>query len=862
MTTPYILALKDSRANLATVGGKGASLARLAQAGLSVPNGFHITTAAYQRFIVENELLSPIFTALQSVDTAQPVTVESAAGEIHMLFAHAVMPPSIADDIRSAYNTLCHQSSANGPLPVAVRSSATAEDLPDLAFAGQHETYLNIRGEEAVLDAVKKCWASLWTARAISYRAQNQIEPQTISLAVTVQQLIPAEATGILFTANPISGQRNQGLLTATWGLGEAIVGGLVTPDTLLIDKSTGRIVKRETADKQIMTVRVESGTQEQATPEQLRRAPVLTDVQAAELMRNGVQIEELYGMPMDIEWTLAEGKLAILQARPITALPEPPLEWPLPDSKAVLARGSLAEFVPEPVSPLFATLAVPIARETTTQLMQEMGVTEKDAYLFTVINHYVYIGIKFTPSLVWQFTIATFRLTKMLLTTAAARATQQREKCLAVKQKWQARDLTTLTPTEILIGVREIFRATAEYYNVAQSGTIPTSMMSELTFAAFYDRLIKRKADPESATFIFGSDNQAVRAEKALFDLALWVQEHPDLANAVRQASTQDVCLALSAPHTDSHWVEFCTRFAAHLAQYGHAIYDLDFSKPVPAEKPTPIVEMFKLFLKGGNNPYERQQTALDRRDRAANAIAQRLDPLRRKCFWQLLKWAQGTAHLREDSIADLGLGYPQLRKMLSELGHRLANNGAIAQTQDVYWLEAKEVDASALALERGEPLKNYSRTVTMRQAKWQAMRHISPPTTLPRKTWMAAFYPNEGRKDNLIKGFGASAGKVTAPACVILGPEDFGKLRPGDVIVTGITTPAWTPLFARAAAIVTDIGGLLSHSSIVAREYGIPAVLATGNGTRRICDGQVITVDGGAGTVTLSSSHSRANS
>jgi pyruvate,water dikinase len=170
-----------------------------------------------------------------------------------------------------------------------------------------------------------------------------------------------------------------------------------------------------------------------------------------------------------------------------------------------------------------------------------------------------------------------------------------------------------------------------------------------------------------------------------------------------------------------------------------------------------------------------------------------------------------------------------------------------------DVYWLEAQELGALATHLERGETLKNFSAAVESRKAKWEAMRHIIPPTTLPKASWMTRFFPSNEGAGNIIKGFGASIGKVTARACVMLGPEDFDKMQPGDVIVAGITTPAWTPLFARASAIVTDIGGPLSHSSIVAREYGIPAVLATGVATRRVTDGQMITVDGGAGTVSL---------
>ncbi len=535
-------------------------------------------------------------------------------------------------------------------------------------------------------------------------------------------------------------------------------------------------------------------------------------------------------------------------------------LTWPLPYPKAVLARGSFAEFVPEPVSPLFATLAVPIACRSTRDLMAEFGVTGENSYLFEVLNNYVYVGFIFTPRFMGQMLKASVQLLGPIMRTAAQRAVKAREQFLSVVQKWQVRDLVALTPSELLAGTREIFTQTALYYNMAQSGTIPTSMIRETTFGSVYKMLVKRKGDPNAEVFVFGSENLAIRSEKALFDLAMWVKEQPELADYLTRVSADEICAALSSSGTSHSNLkpvpsmdEFSTRFDSYLHEYGHAIYDLDFAKPTPHDDPAPLIETLKVYLAGRNNPYERQRAALDLRETAAEKISKRLDPLRRKWFLSLLKSAQDTAPMREDSIADLGLGHPQIRRMLGELGRRLAAGGAIASADDIYWLEAQELDALAVSLEQGEALNNFSAEVERRKAKWEAMRHIIPPSTLPKVSWMSKFFADNEQTGDTIKGFAASAGKVTARACVMLGPEDFDKLRSGDVIVAGITTPAWTPLFARASAIVTDIGGPLSHSSIVAREYGIPAVLATGVGTRRIKDGQTITVDGGAGIVSL---------
>jgi len=247
----FVVALDDASATVEKVGGKGASLARMAAAGLPVPPGFHITTAAYRRFITENGLQEQILSAARAVTAVQPATLEEASRKIGSLFAQSAMPDEIAGEISLEYAAL-----GGGDLPVAVRSSATAEDLPELSFAGQHETYLNMHGEAMILDAIKRCWASLWTARAIGYRARSGIAHEEVSLAVVVQELVLADAAGILFTANPLTDERDKVMINAAWGLGEAIVSGQVTPDIVVVDRASGTISAQQISEKEVMTVR------------------------------------------------------------------------------------------------------------------------------------------------------------------------------------------------------------------------------------------------------------------------------------------------------------------------------------------------------------------------------------------------------------------------------------------------------------------------------------------------------------------------------------------------------------------------------------------------------------------------------
>ena len=867
MTTEYVISLDDGRATLEVAGGKGASLAQLAAASLPVPDGFHVITEAYQQFVAENDLQPRILAALQAVDPSRTATLEATSHTIRELFSRAQMPPAVAGAVAQAYAGLV------GDNPhVAVRSSATAEDLPGLSFAGQQETYLNVQGAAAVLEAVQRCWASLWTARAIGYRAQHDIDQGSVSLAVVVQLLVPAEAAGIMFTANPVTGARGEAMISASWGLGEAVVGGLVTPDSLTVDKAAGEVLARETANKQVMTVRVQGGTEEQPVPEPLRDVPVLDDDQAAELVRLGVQIEQLYERPMDIEWTLLDGRFAIVQARPITALPEPeaepPTEWPMPHPKGKYVRASIIDLMPDPISPLFATMGL---KDYDAGLARAMSdVTRSKAVLpshFVTINDYAYSDTRFSSrELWWVVTRMVPSFPRMLRIGVSYWRENGRAPYVETVRHWEGQPLAELSASGLLHSAGEIARA-AMYNLTAQMVWMGACAGSEMLFTRVHDRLIQRAGEPDGTAFLMGYDSIPIRAEKSLYDLAGWCRGRDALAAHILNVPSDQFVAQLESDRIPADvaaedWQVFRERFRAHVQQFGHIIYDLDFAKPLPLDDPAPMVETVKLYLRGkGANPHQRQGSLEARRVQAVEAVLSRVKGLKRWAFTNTLRWAQSLAEIREDAFADIGLGYPVLRRMLRELGRRLADVGTIEQPDDVFWLRQEELGQAVAALERGDVYPGMVARVRERRAFSRAARRVTPPPVLPVSVKKVMGFNVEGmvaagegsHTDSVIKGVGTSAGQVTAPACVLRGPEDFSQMEPGCVLVAGVTTPAWTPLFVMAAGVVTDIGGPLSHGSIVAREYGIPAVLGTGVATNRIRSGQRITVDGAAGTVTL---------
>jgi pyruvate,water dikinase len=418
-----------------------------------------------------------------------------------------------------------------------------------------------------------------------------------------------------------------------------------------------------------------------------------------------------------------------------------------------------------------------------------------------------------------------------------------------------------------LLEGPREIVKAAADHYLTIQSGILPVAYLSEALFTATYNRLAKRKGDPPSLTFLLGFDSTPIQAEKSLYDLALWARAQPALAGYLTHTAGGEIAVAFrarTAPIEDAEaWREFTRRFAGHLNRFGHAVYDLDFAKSLPGDDPAPLLAALKYFLTGqARNPHERQAAAATAREQATRSLLARLRGLRLRWFRWLVAATQRYAPLREDALADVGLGWPVLRRIFREAGQRLVAAGALAGWDDVYWLQWNELVEAARALDAGQPAHDYRGAAAERRATWERERAVTPPVGLPLDRGMRFLGIDFSRwapartgqaAGFTIRGIGASPGSVTGSARVIHGPGEFHEMRPGDILVTKITTPAWTPLFALAAGVVTDVGGPLSHGSIVAREYHIPAVLGTGVATERIRSGQPVAVDGDAGIVTL---------
>ncbi len=846
---PLVLPLDDASANLALAGGKGASLARLALAGLPVPGGFHVTTEAYRRFVTQAGLREQLLEAVSNITADDPATCEVAARRITPLFAQAVTPEPIAQAIREAYAAL-----DDGHAAVAVRSSATAEDLPELSFAGQQETYLNIQGEARVLDAVKRCWASLWTARAIGYRARNGIASGDVALAVVVQKLVPAEAAGVLFTANPLTGARDQVVLNAAWGLGEAVVGGQVTPDTYVLDRASGQLLERHIHDKAVMTVRTSEGTHEEAVPDERRTQAVLTPEQAAELARVGVRIEALHGHPMDVEWALHGGRLFIVQARPITGLraPEQPLEeWnDSLERDALWTNGNLGEAIPDVMTPCTWSLVQRFMRGA----MQSSSLPAYRAY--------GNIGGRFYMSLSLAATLSSaFGLRKLFdeaIPQVFGKLPPGVEIPLLPLSRWQAVRALLPTVLTVLRRIRANTRRLPVFFEEAPRRCDALRARIQATSsAAELATLWRTDVEPYFLECCHMLEAAAKQDRSALVTI------RRDLTRLLGEA---DADTLLTGLHSGT----------SHLASLGPLVgleqlargeldrdtfartwghrgpHEFEVSLPRPAEDPVWIDRQ----LAGLREARHDVTSLLERQSAARAAVWQRLGeraPRKQASLRRKLERATKALRDREVARSEVIRCFWALRAFVLRAGTLTGHGEAL------FFLSIEEV--LDVLTGNDAPLAR----VPLRKRTYERYRSLPPYPAVIRGRFdpvQWAAHPHrrsdfhDARGDttpasDTVKGFPGSAGIIEGLARVLGSAEEGEQLQPGEILVTTVTNVGWTPLFPRAAAVVTDVGAPLSHAAIVARELGIPAVVGCGNATMRLRTGDRLRVNGERGTV-----------
>jgi phosphohistidine swiveling domain-containing protein len=917
MIPPPILPLQSKEATLETVGGKGASLALLVRAGFPVPDGFMIPTAAYLDYVTSNDLEKRIVSLLTSLQPNEPAAAQAASAEIRAWFLVEKTDATWTSSIRRAYAHL-------GRGPVAVRSSATAEDLPEMSFAGQQETFLNIIGEQMLFEAIVNCWSSLWTARAISYRSRNQIPHEDVALSVIVQTMVQSEASGVLFTANPLTGKRSESAIDATFGLGEALVGGLVEPDHYVVDAGSGEIIHKALGEKALAIRGVSEGgviTEDADAAEQ----QAIPDNVILQLVELGQRVSALVHAPQDIEWAWSEGQLHLLQSRPITSL------YPIPDVPAdplhVFASFAVFQGLLAPITPLgqdvmklvFATggakiFGFDLTQETqrvlfsagerlwvniTPLLRNSLGRKAVSGTLPAVAPGVAQTiglllddprlavgrgGIRFNT---FQ-RLARFLLPSMKRVIRLWRAPErERERITRLMDETirQAKIRSAVSGDtwfvlsqrlEILHEARTIFPEVA-----VPQGVTPI-VASLVPFFGIMRRFSAQAAEasgnPAFAHAYLEISRGLPHNVTTEMDLALWqvaqtIFTDADTSKIFQETSASDLATHYEQANLPSRVQD---AIASFMERYGaRGIGEIDIGLPRWAEDPTHIMRVLQSYLQI-KDPDKAPDAVFARSAKSAEQAAAKLEFAVRQMRGgyiksRLLRWAikryRALAGMRETpkffAVRMMGI----IRQGLLLSGHDLVESGLLEQPDDMFFLTVRELDELNEAMGKSENRSTtehdvpYLRLLTQRfQIRIAERRAIYQREHLrkqiPRMLLSDGTAYYEGvrapeRQEGTIVGDPVSPGEVEGTARVIFDPHS-SQLAPGEILVCPGTDPAWTPLFLTASGLVMEVGGMMTHGSVVAREFGIPAVVGVHQATERIKSGQRLRVNGSTGEIT----------
>ncbi len=865
----------DGPTGIDVLGGKGINLLELTSAGFPVPPGFVVTTRAYLDFVAANNLAAEIESISKTVDVFNIVELEDASEKIRGLFTNAPIPPELGQAVSTAYELL----KAKGQESVAVRSSATAEDLEDASFAGQQDTYLNIRGEEAVLNAVRSCWGSLWTARAMGYRAEKKIPFEGLALAVVVQQMVLSETAGIMFTANPLTGARDEILINAAWGLGEAIVGGQVTPDTITVDKNTFEVKEVQISEKTIVTVTTDTGTKEVELTGDQRQQQAMSNEDAQKLARIGKKVEEHYDGLQDIEWCLTGGELYLVQARPVTVIPPDPVvveavrqeEIKAAEKLAAKQNGArwaiynLAETLKSPTPLTWDVIRrfmsggggfIEMYRDFgyfPSSLVDAEGIVEliggkiyadlqRHAELFynqwpqeydpeeaddstTMLEgpptkfNFERAGASFLLKMPWymfKMIMQGRRMRKMARRFLDTFENEVKPEFLKYVQKVKAVDLASMNDQQVL---EEVEKREVGFNRIARESE-KTSFI-----AGYYQGRLQGTLED-----VMGIKEGQAYSARLLMGLEgdKTVEQNADLYKVAKgKMSLKDF-----------------------LASYGHRCTgEFELSEPRWYEDSSFLEQQISFTSASSKNPIELHKAQKVDREKAVKDFGKVLTEHAASSLEEDLRvdiaGAQKYLPYRETSKYYYMMAYALLRDALQILASRWEIGN------DLYFLRRTELSTYASDPAARQKLQEKA---AERKTKWEAAQSLEMPDFLDSEDLQAIGRPIEikASEDGTYVGKGVAAGSNFGKVRIVHSPKTAGHLGDDYVLVCSSTDPGWTPLFVNARGVIVERGGMLSHGAIVARDFGIPCVVLP-NATRLLNDGAEIKLDGNRGTVEI---------
>ncbi|MCU1388875.1 MAG: Phosphoenolpyruvate synthase [Ilumatobacteraceae bacterium] len=837
MTNDLIRLGQIDRGDVALVGGKAANLGELTRIeGVHVPAGFCVTTDVFSRFMT-GAAVDALLDRLSRTRPADRDDVSALSGEIRSRIERSPLPEDLLATISHAVDEVGEGSAW------AIRSSATAEDLPTASFAGQHDTFLEVVGHRQIVDRIRQCWASLFTERAVAYRQRNDVDHRTVRIAVIVQQMVVPDASGVVFTADPVNFDRTIVAVEACFGLGEALVSGMVNPDVF----------------------RVRGGT---ILDSNIQTDPTLTDAQVIRLAALGRRIEAHFGCPQDIEWCLADGAFQVVQSRPITTLfPIPPANdsanhvyvsvghnQMMTDAIKPLGLSLWQMTTPAPMSEvggrlfvdITARLAAPSSRASFLELSAKTDPLLRDA-LQTIVDRE-----NFLPSppdvapVLSPLVGATVLLDPdpAIVEELIAQSEASIEAC--------RRDIRSKTGTElfdfILSDIGELKRLLFDprSHQVYMTAMEATWWLNE--------HLLTWLGEKNAADILTQSVPHNVTSEMglALLDVADAVRPHPDVAaflHRVEEDGFLDSIDGLDGGPPARRAIE------AFLDMYGmRCAGEIDITRPRWSERPTTLVPMILAHIKNVEPGESRRRFERGRQEASAkqHELLERLRALpdgsqKAAETEQMIERVRAFMGYREYPKYGMVSRYFSYKQAMMAEADRLVAHGVLREKDDVFFLRFDEFHDAVRTNHADLQL------IAERKHAFRSYELLTPPRVLTSDGEVVA---GSFRRDDLpsdaLAGLAVSGGTVEGRARVILDIAD-ADLEPGDILVTTYTDPSWTPLFVAIAGLVTEVGGMMTHGAVIAREYGLPAVVSVERATERIRDGQRIRVHGTDGYVTL---------
>ncbi len=867
----YVLRFKDiDRTKLMIVGGKGANLGELSKIEeIRVPDGFCVSTEAFEKIMGETSSLNEYLDQLALLKLEDRKKIGELSGEIRRAIEETVIPEDIAEEITHFLSILGVNK------PYAVRSSATAEDLPTASFAGQQDTYLNVIGKEAILKHISKCWASLFTERAVTYRIQNGFDHRKVLLSVVVQKMVFPQAAGILFTADPVTGNRKVLSIDAGFGLGEALVSGLANADIYKVQ--SGKVIDKKISAKKLTVYALkDGGTKEQEIPPEQQNRQALTDEQILSLTRLGRKVEEHFGCPQDIEWCLADDTFYIVQSRTITTL------YPIPEANdkenhVYLSVGH-QQMMTNPLKPLGMSLmqlisygrrfeaggrlfidvaqmlASPDGRKMLLNNMKQLEPLSQDAIMTIIERNFIKClpnddkkeqssgnSDKDKPPTEPQ---AQIENNPSIVSDLIRKSQTSIEE---LKQKIQGKLGTNLIDF-ILEDIRELKRI---LFDPQSSAVFLTAINASLWIN---EKMREWLGEKNAADILSQSVPNNITSEMglALMDVADVIRPYPEVINYLQHVK-------------DDNFLDELVKFDGgqkiqdaiyvYLNKYGmRCSGEIDITRTRWSEKPTTLIPMIlnniksfepnaghRKFEQGRQEALRKEQELLDRLKQLSEGEQKAQETKR------MIGLIRNFIGYREYPKYGMVSRYFVYKQALLKEADRLVQTNVIHEKEDIYYLTFEEL--------RKVLVKNKLdyEIINKRKEEYKLFEKLAPPRVITSEgEIIAGEYKRENTPAGAMAGLPVSSGVIEGRARVILTMED-ANLEDGDILVTAFTDPSWTPLFVALKGLVTEVGGLMTHGAVIAREYGLPAVVGVENATRVIKDGQRIRVNGTEGYVEI---------